>query len=161
WTLVAFDPEKAPADARKQLVVGIPALRVLSPAGRILAKHDGYLPADQLIAFLRKHHTDAAGQPSDVARAGVGGLADALKDRDPLVREAAVRGLLSQGTAAPRVVEVFRQGGLQARLAALELLREWQAPVADLDPWQPQTLTAPRLAELERWAAKPLVARRP
>jgi HEAT repeat protein len=161
WTLVAFDVKRSPGDARSQLVDSVPALRVLTPAGRLIAKQDGYLPADQLIAFLRQHHARAAVQAGDLPRTGVDDLANALKDRDPAVREAAVRGLLAQTAAAPKVVAVFRQGGLQARLAALELLREWQAPVAELDPWRPETLTPTRLAALERWGANPVAPRPP
>ena len=159
WTLVAFDVEQAPREARSQMVGPIPALRILTPTGRLIAKHDGYLPAEQLIAFLKKHHAGATNQAGQLARAGVGSLVEALKDRDPLVREAAVRGLAAQTTAAPRVVEVFRLGGLQPRLAALEVLREWQAPVADLDPWRPETLTKDRLTALARWATTPIAPR--
>jgi hypothetical protein len=56
--------------------------------------------------------------------------------------------------AGPGVAEVFIRGKLGARLAALDLLVDWQAPVADLDPWRPQTITAERLQELEDWAAQ-------
>jgi HEAT repeat protein len=49
---------------------------------------------------------------------------------------------------------------LQARLAALELLREWKAPVQGLDPWHPETLTAPRLKDLQDWSGNPEIAQR-
>jgi len=74
-------------------------------------------------------------------------------DRDPTVREAAIRHLLSHPQAAAEaVVQAFRTGNLNTRLTAIELLREWKAPVDELDPWQPATITAERLAALETWS---------
>src|SRR5262249_34213793 len=77
-----------------------------------------------------------------------------LRNRDPALREVAVRRLLPRPELAAReVAGEFATGPLQARLAALELLREWQAPVADLDPWRPETLTEPPLKAVRGWAA--------
>lgn len=73
-------------------------------------------------------------------------------DRSPVVREAAVRRLLSHpSTASEPVLEAFLKGSLSTRLAALELLRQWGAPVEDLDPWHPETFTPERQAELNAW----------
>ena len=73
-------------------------------------------------------------------------------DRNPVVREAAIRRLLPYPQLAAEVVaQVFLNGTLSARLAALELLKEWKAPVDQLDPWQPETLTPERLAALDAW----------
>jgi HEAT repeat protein len=44
------------------------------------------------------------------------------------------------------------------RLTALDLLEHWNAPVAGIDPWRPETVTAERLAALARWAASPEAA---
>ena len=33
----------------------------------------------------------------------------------------------------------------------MELLQEWKAPLAGLDPWRPETFTAERLAKLDAW----------
>jgi HEAT repeat protein len=59
------------------------------------------------------------------------------------------------GVAAGAVADAFAAGNLQARLGTLELLRAWRAPVTDLDPWRPDTLTAAHLDALRRWAAHP------
>src|SRR5262249_48149209 len=71
------------------------------------------------------------------------------------VREAAIRRLLPnpEGGAAP-VATAFAEGSLSTRLAALELLAAWQAPVEGLDPRRPQTLTAERLKAVSAWAHK-------
>jgi HEAT repeat protein len=83
-------------------------------------------------------------------------LVEALRAPDAVAREAAIRRLLPHpGLAAGPVAEAFAAGNLQSRLEALELLRAWHAPLAGLDPWRPETLTAPRLRDLRRWAADP------
>ena len=76
-------------------------------------------------------------------------------DRSATVREAAIRRLLPhpQETGA-HVVAAFRGGNLNVRLTALELLKEWNAPIDNLDPWQSETLTPERLTALENWKAE-------
>jgi HEAT repeat protein len=49
------------------------------------------------------------------------------------------------------VVEAFREGNLASRLTALELLRDWRAPVEGIDPWRPETINDERLSALEKW----------
>src|SRR5207237_9176 len=55
--------------------------------------------------------------------------------------------------AAPPVVKSLREGNLAVKLAALELLRDWKAPISALDPWRAESLTEGRLAALDKWAA--------
>jgi hypothetical protein len=94
---------------------------------------------------LAAEPTDAAGAEALVAR---------ITDADPVVREAATRRLLRHaGLAAPKVAETFATGTLAARLAALELLQDWEAPVDGMDPWESATLTPAKLDALKRWAA--------
>lgn len=79
----------------------------------------------------------------------------------PAQREAAIRNLLTLGDVAIQpAAGVFADGGLASRLAALELLEAWGAPVAEMDPWEPTTLTADRLAAMQAWSksATPAVA---
>jgi HEAT repeat protein len=163
WTLVALDVATADRDARALAVGPIPALRVLTPDGRVVASRDGFLPANELLDWLKKHHDAAAVLPPEELTAtgppdetAVGKLVVELKQRDPALREAAIRRLLPHPKlAAKPVAESFAKGSLQSRLSALELLREWRAPVADLDPWRPETFTPPRLDALTKWAAAP------
>ena len=75
-----------------------------------------------------------------------------FQQRNPALREAAIRRLAPYpDVAGPDVVKAFREGSLAARLAALEVLEQWKAPLDGFDPWQPETFTAERLARLERW----------
>ncbi len=95
-----------------------------------------------------------SGAPSAVA---VVRLVRQLDQSDALIREAAINRLGQfPGEAAAPVVEAFAAGPLQTRLAALELLAGWNAPVAGIDPWRPETVTASRLAALRDWSTKSL-----
>src|SRR5438477_1870615 len=60
WACVALDADKSPREARSLGVGGVPALRVLTPVGRLVASQDGYLPAEKLVAWLQKYYEAAA-----------------------------------------------------------------------------------------------------
>src|SRR5262249_35849041 len=146
WTLVVLDADRDAAAARSLSVGAIPALRLLTPTGRLVASSEGYMPADKLLEWLGRYY-DAASRAAAEELADEGELTTPiitklvalLRNRDPALREVAVRRLLPRPELAAReVAGEFATGPLQARLAALELLREWQAPVADLDPWRPE-----------------------
>jgi len=160
WTLVALDLKRS-ADEATQLGVGpIPALRVLTPGGEWVSGHEGFIEAADLLLWLRKHYETAAAAvdaalvstgPPDAAT--VARLVIQLGHRSPTIREAAVRRLLPHpGSARGAVLKAFGEGGLSTRLAALELLAAWHAPVEGLDPWRPETLSVDRLAALHKWA---------
>jgi HEAT repeat protein len=163
WTLVYLDVAGQPLGAADEAAgLGIellPALRILTARGRLVASHDGLLTGDELIAWLEKHRQNSLAAPDDVLLGsekpdpvGVVRLVRQLGSRDPAVREAAVRRLQPYpDVTAAAVVKAFREGSLSVRLAALEVLREWQAPVEGMDPWRPETLTDERLAALEKW----------
>ena len=133
------------------------------PAGQVVASHDGYLTAAQLTQWLDEKKPLAgdlppaelseSGAPSAV---GVVRLVRQLDQSDALLREAAINRLEGYpGEAAGPVTEAFATGSLQTRLAALELLGQWKAPIAGLDPWRPATVTDARLKALRDWSAKP------
>ncbi|MFW6124553.1 MAG: HEAT repeat domain-containing protein, partial [Pirellulales bacterium] len=48
-------------------------------------------------------------------------------------------------------LRALREGSLAERLTALELFDAWDAPLAGLDPWKPDTIDTDRLARLEGW----------
>jgi HEAT repeat protein len=160
WTLVLLDAERNDRDADALAVGAVPALRILTPAGKQVADREGFATSDELAAWLKKNYDAATTTPATELTAdgapdavAVTRLVAGLNQRDPLLRETAVRRLLPvPGLAAAPVAQVFRTGPLQSRLAALELLREWDAPVGGLDPWRVDTLTADRLTALQGWA---------
>jgi HEAT repeat protein len=164
WTLVEVDVNRSPEDAAQLGATTTPALRILTPGGQPIASRDGSLGAKELAAWLQKHFAAASAATDDVLVAsGMPDAADVVRlvkqfhDRNPVLREAAVRRLLPYPDGAREaVVRAFEKGNLSARLAAMELLSAWKAPVEKLDPWQPDSLTAERLAALAKWAAGPL-----
>ncbi len=82
---------------------------------------------------------------------------DQLGDTKATLRETAIRRLMPFPQAASQqIVKAFSDGNLSTRLATLELLREWKAPIDDLDPWQPRTLSPERLAALMEWQEETL-----
>src|SRR5688500_143033 len=98
WTRVRLDVDRD-AEAARGLAVGvIPALRVLTPDGRVVASHNGYLPAADLAAWLDGNRANAvATTPTDVDGpapadpAAVDALIAKLTSADAVVREAVTR----------------------------------------------------------------------
>ena len=160
WTLVALDADRSPREAALLGVDALPSLRVLGTDGTPVATRDGFLDADALVEWLRASHDAASIEaPAGLAESEppsalvVVRLVRAFASRDPAVREAAIRRVLPfPSIAAPSVVRALTKRELQSRLAALELLREWKAPIDAVDPWQPETVSAARLNDLRQWA---------
>lgn len=160
WTLVYIDVDKAPAEARRWGVGPIPSLRVFNSTGRQIHHSDGYRDAADLAKWLDAMFAVVSEAP-DAALLGSDEpnltetlrLVRAFGNRDPLVREGAVRRLAPfPAMAREHVIHALREGSLASRLTALELLTQWKAPVEQIDPWQPESLTDARLAALEKWS---------
>ncbi|QDT93653.1 HEAT repeat domain-containing protein [Gimesia algae] len=159
WILVRLDIDKTPADARLLAVGPIPALRILTPTGQVIESKDGALSAENLVEWLQEHYSSATVVPDESLLAS--GPPDALavirlvklfKHRDAVLREAAIQKLIPYpDPAAAIVVNAFSEGTLASQLTALELLREWKAPVEGLDPWDPKSISPERLKKLSAW----------
>jgi HEAT repeat protein len=161
WTLVTLDIDRSPGEAQRLNVDGIPALRALTPFGGTIASHDGFLPAAQLADWLKEQHQAAhidriealleEGEPDATA---VTKLIDELQERDPLRREAALRRLRPYPQMSVSLIsQALGKPSLSTRLMALDLLRDWKAPVDGLDPWRANTFTTARLKHVADWAA--------
>lgn len=162
WTLAYIDIDRNPEDAATLSISGVPALRALTSTGRLVASQDGYVDADALVTWLGKRFDQAAmavpaelksdEPPDEVTLAK---LLAQFDNRDPVLREAAIRRLAPHPDAsAAGVVKAFVGGKLAVRLAALELLDGWKAPVEGLDPWQPESINAARLNALKEWVTR-------
>lgn len=158
WVAVHVDVDDHPDDAAELAVSSIPALRVLSPDGRLMASTEGVMNAETLAVWLRQQFDPATkgaaahGLPAELNAVTVVSILNDFKSREATVREAAISRLadVPEVAAAP-VVTGFADGGLSEQLALLELLMTWEAPVTGLDPWVPDTVTAERIRELEDW----------
>ena len=160
WVLVELDVEHLGAADEELNVMSIPALRLRSAAGETVDSHDGLLAADELVAWLKKNYDVArpeidesllaSGEPEAAA---VVRLVRQFQQRNPAIREAAIRRLAPfPKKAREEVLRAFEEGNLSTRLAALELLAAWHAPVAEIDPWQPSTVSRGRIAALRAWS---------
>ncbi len=163
WTCVYIDVDKSRDDARTMAAGTIPALRVYTPSGQLVASTEGGMSAAVLVEWLKSArgsvNTDelqaltVEGKPSvtDAVR-----LARQIANREPAIREAAIRRLAPYPSVAAIVaVNAMKDGNLATRLSVLELLSQWGAPVDGLDPWQPDTINDDRLASLITWAREP------
>lgn len=158
WVAVHLNIDDQPEAAKTLAVSSIPAIRLLSPDGRLVASREGLLPADELTRWLRVQHETAAQQASAekiVGRLTAGNVVTILNDfrsREATIRESAISRLVATPeVAAAPVVARFADVGLAEQLAFLELLDSWQAPVDGLDPWIPDSVTAERITRLEQW----------
>ena len=159
WTPVHLDMEAQQEDAAGLGVTAVPALRLRTAGGQPVAERDNLVTADELVDWLKEHYSAATAAADDVLLAsGEPSAAAAVRivkqfqQQNPALREAAIRRLLPYpDVARPLVVNAFRKGTLSARLAAFELLEQWKAPLADLDPWRPETFTPERIERLEKW----------
>ena len=121
----------------------------------------GYISGEELIRWLGESVPKSAVADPDLAGAGppdaatIARLIDKLSGADAAAREGAIRRLAPfPELAAKSVAQVFAdpKAKLRTRLAALDLLQEWKAPVSGIDPWQPETIDAGRLQAIRKWA---------
>ncbi|MEP0843471.1 MAG: thioredoxin family protein, partial [Phycisphaerae bacterium] len=163
WTPVYLDADRASGDLDTLSVGPIPALRILTPGGRVVAGQDGYLSADALVRWLKAQYDQAAVMAPIELQSDQPPTPESLvkliaqfENRDPVLREAAIRRLAGYpDLAAGAVTKAFATGRLSVRLASLELLESWKAPVTGMDPWRPETITPQRLEALRQWSAAP------
>ncbi|HEY8749268.1 MAG TPA: HEAT repeat domain-containing protein [Tepidisphaeraceae bacterium] len=158
WTRVHIDVDKPEAGATP-FAGPIPTLRILNAQGKLVAERAGYLPGDSLARWLAENlpaagivdpdlaGTDAPDAPT-TAR-----LVAKLGGSDASASEAAIKRLLPwPDVAGSAVAEAFSRGNLRKRLATLDLLGEWGAPVNQIDPWEPSSVTAARIESIRKWA---------
>lgn len=162
WTRVVFDVDKSPGDAKSMRVGPLPAMRLVTPGGKIVASQDGAMTAEELVAWLEEHYEIAAAlpppelisqdEPTDDEIITIIGF---FERRDAMIREAAIRRLSPYPhAAATATAQAFQKGSLAQRLAALELLQQWKAPINQLDPWVPESYSEERFAVLDKWVQK-------
>ena len=162
WACVALDVVQSAAAVRPFGVTATPALRILTPQGHLVAAHDGFMDADQLVQWLKQNHDRAVADPSDALFGDepptlleVMRVVRQFRDPNAVVREAAIRRLRQYPkVAGSAVVRSLRQGNLSTKLAAYELLAAWKAPIDGIDPWQPDSVNAQRLGRLDAWLRK-------
>ncbi len=159
WTLVHRDVDKTEPGANPY-AGPIPALRILSASAKPIASREGYMTGEELTRWLVESVPKAADVDPNLAAANAPDAAAAqrlvakLTEGDAAAREAVIHRLGPwPQPAAVAVADAFARGNLRTRLAALELLQGWKAPVQGVDPWKPETIDIPRLEAIRKWAA--------
>ncbi len=162
--LIRIDMDSPPKDAPVKGVDALPTMRVQTKEGELIAEKVGLLQGESLVQWLeaaagqyetllkqRQYSMKLASGPIDEEQ--VAFLITMLNDRSSEQRAHAIRILASQPRAsAVAVADVFATPTLRTRVAALDVLRRWKAPIDGIDPWQPETITSEKLKMLTDWA---------
>ena len=163
WTLVLLDIDDYPAEARALGIAGIPVMVALTPQGEEADRLLGFAEAEVVLEWLEDARKPALAQPADLLveedapnAFQVSRLLSHAESPDPLEREVAIERLVENpDVSLEATTTAFSEGNLARRLAAYEVLRQWQAPLEDLDPWRPDTFTEERVNALLAWAGDP------
>ncbi len=166
WVVAEVDVDDEPEVAARLEAAALPGLRILGPFQSIVASREGYLELAELKQWLAENRKSAdptiqkvlydTAEPNDEA---IGQLITLLTDSSPMVRAASIERLVAHSrVSAGPVVQILKTGRLVQQLSACEVLRRWKAPVAEIDPWQPDTLTAEHFAPLIEWARLRMIA---
>lgn len=161
WVLAKIDADDRVSDARELRANGLPSLRLLSRDGIIAYSHDGYLSVAELEAWLDENYqavkSNVPGmleiKPADYSDQQIAELIEFIATRDVTVRRIILERLeqIPQRCVA-KAIELLESDRLAKQLSALELLRRWQAPVEDLDPWIPGSIDQAVITRLRRWS---------
>lgn len=159
WIVAKVDVDDQPQLAQQMDVGSLPAIRILDTSGNVVASRTGYVEPAEFQSWLDENLEQAdpsaqrvlfaSGAPSPTE---IDELVAMLQRRSPSIRASASRRLREHRsvTAGP-VVDQLRNGTLGSQLTALEILEAWNAPVDDLDPWIPETISEERIQPLLQW----------
>ena len=159
WIAVEVDIDEEPALAKEWQVNAVPAFRILGVDQEVSASNEGYGGLKKLQTWLSENFEAANPQTQRLLRDDkpvdakiISELIAMLRDRRPANRKLTSTKLArNQDVAAGPVLAVLASGNLSQKIGALEILEKWSAPIAGIDPWEPDTMSAERLAELNDW----------
>ncbi len=166
WVVVKVDIDKEVGLARDWKVSAVPAFRILGVDQEVSASNEGFAGLKKLQIWLDENFDSANPQTQRILREdkpvdakAVMELIALLRDRRPVIRKRTSERLAkNQSQSAGPLVDVLSTGNLSQKIDAIQILEKWSAPVAGIDPWEPDTISSERLAELDAWLK--LVARR-
>ncbi len=159
WIVVKVDIDEEPALAKEWQVGAVPAFRILGVEQEVVASNEGFGGLKKLQSWLSENLETADpksqrllldDKPVDAKL--ITELLAMLRDKRPSNRKLiAARLVKSKDLAAGPVVAVLLSGNLSQKIAALEILEKWSAPIAGIDPWEPDTISGERLTVLNDW----------
>ncbi len=151
WILVRLDLPQS-KDAEHTLgIATAPAIGAVRADGSVAGIKAGPLDDNSLPSWIISIRASATSRPSLQSSSRQENITE-LASQDEATRELAVRRLEQDRAAADEVVDVLYDGPMSARLAALDLLEQWGAPVGGIDLWNPSTLTRQRRNTLAAWS---------
>lgn len=149
FDLVELDADAKPLDVAALEVTTTPTLRVLDADGTALATAAGPMEPAAIRALLAEA---IARRPGPALVDSPDAWFAALDGDDAGRRDQAIERIVARNDLAPAVVERFAKGEFRVRLALLDVLRRWSAPIDGLDPWLPETVNDASLATLRDWS---------
>jgi thioredoxin-like negative regulator of GroEL len=159
WVVVKVDIDEEVALAKEWQVGAIPAFRILGVDQEVSASNEGFGGLKKLQAWLAENFDSANPKTQRLLRDDkpidstvIVELIAMLHDRRPANRKLiADRLAKNKNLSARPLVELLSQGNLSQKIAALEILEKWSAPISGMDPWEPDSISAERLAILGDW----------
>lgn len=160
FVVVELDIDLQPKLASRFQAETLPALRLVDPELNLIASTDGYRPIPELLQWLREQTLGPSA--SFIEKLAVEAEWDSetlnelrswLVHPSPKVRRKTIDLIKPHAHQARLLIPWLSEGRLIQRLTILELLKLWQAPVQDFNPWEPSTLSSERLDHLREWAA--------
>ena len=159
WVVVKIDIDQEAALAKEWQVNAVPAFRILGIDQEVFASNEGFGGLKKLKAWLDENFEAANPKTQRFLREDkpvdsnkVATLIQMLRERSPSTRKLVMARLSkSQESSAGPLIETLTSGNLSQKLSALEILEKWSAPIAGLDPWEPDTISTERLELLSQW----------
>lgn len=159
WIVVKIDIDEEAALAKEWQVNAVPAFRILGIDQEVCASDEGFGGLKKLQSWLDENFEAANpttqrilrdDKPVDPKR--IVELILMLRDKRPNSRKLVMERLFkNRELSAGPVIETLAAGNLSQKLGALEILEKWAAPIAGLDPWEPDTISAERMDLLSQW----------
>lgn len=161
WVVAKIDVDEQPELAEQFAASSIPALRILDAQEDIIDQQEGFSSMPKLIAWLDQARQSADPHLLEILRDKKKMLNEEeirtacrlLNDRSKNLRIAIVETLIRNRQSQTEVVNLFQSGTLSQRLAAKEVLKKWNAPVDEFDPWEPESFDASKLESLKTWCS--------
>lgn len=159
WIAVKVDIDEEPGLAKEWQVSAVPAFRILGVEQDLAASNEGFGGLKKLQSWLSENY-DAANPRSQrllrddkpVDAMIVTELIVMLRDRMPANRKlVSMRLAKNRDLAAGPLLAVLATGNLSQKIGALEILEKWSAPIAGIDPWEPDTINSERLSAIGEW----------
>ena len=159
WIVVKIDIDQEVGLAKEWQANAVPAFRILGFDQEVAASNEGFAGIKKLRTWLDENFDSANPQTQRLLRDEktldskfVVELVSLLRDRRLETRRLSSKRLAkNQLLSAGPLIEVLSTGNLSQKIVATEILEKWSAPVAGIDPWEPDTISTGRLKLLDQW----------